>query len=676
MIKTIAKKIAKSIVPEKARQHIHNYGIFFGRVKGTSWKEIALNGKLVYAGNSSSDLLDYARQFRIMANSIKFSEAGRFIYPFDTWKYRLLPPGVVGLASITVDFGKVIDSNLNEIKKRIKALPESEFKQAELSVISSLEKLAFRIGKKSGTHNTSNEKRLGSIFPGILYRKPDSLEEALQKLLFYNAMFWQMRHLHIGLGRLDKILYPYYTSDVEKGKIDYEGAKVLLLEFCKALHKDYYAKSAGLLGDTGQYILLGGVTADGLNVDNDITRMFLELFAEHPMADPKLIIRVNSKTSDEIWRLSVNSIIRGSGSPLLMNEEVIMRNMKEFGYAKEDITELGTSACWEPLIIGKSFDQNNPFISASALSPVIDVVMSGNSYGSFDELLSDYETAYKEQFKGVIKPEVNFDCSPLFSLFFDECIHRNKDFSRGGAVYAFHGVQVVGLPNTVNALLNIKKFVFDDKLITLDQLRKTICNNFEGAEDIRQLLLGGEDKFGKCSEEVIELTNRLMDDASSFVSKLQCNGQPLKVGFSSPNYVWQGSKTKASPDGRKDGEPLAVHISPVSSDIDISEILDFATRLNYSGNRLNGNVVDFILPSAYIDMPDKLATLLKSAVERGLFEIQLNVLDKETLVDAKKHPEKHPDLIVRVWGFSAYFNDLPESFKDNLIARAYTYERN
>lgn len=124
---------------------------------------------------------------------------------------------------------------------------------------------------------------------------------------------------------------------------------------------------------------------------------------------------------------------------------------------------------------------------------------------------------------------------------------------------------------------------------------------------------------------------------------------------------------------KKNGEPFAVHISPISEKVGIKEILDFASRLDYSGNRINGNVVDFILPSAFLKDSKKLELILRDSISNGIFELQLNVLNVDILRDAKIHPENHKDLIVRVWGFSAYFNDLPESYKDYLIKRAETY---
>ena len=193
-------------------------------------------------------------------------------------------------------------------------------------------------------------------------------------------------------------------------------------------------------------------------------------------------------------------------------------------------------------------------------------------------------------------------------------------------------------------------------------------------EDFRNILVNGEKKFGSTDVEVVKLTNDLIKYTGDVVSELSSNGRPVKVGFSSPNYISESLTVQASLDGRKKGDPFAVHISPLSSKIDISEILDFSASLIYGDNCINGNVVDFILPSSYTKQHYKLIGILQNAITKGIFELQLNVLDKETLLDAKFHPEKYPDLIVRVWGFSAYFNDLPEEYKDNLIRRAEIYE--
>lgn len=631
-----------------------------------------LRANVVLPSSGKSPLLDYTRQARKLFRVMQATVEKGYVYPLDRYSLRVLPGGKNTITSTTPDFGKILDSDLNRIKAEIEGQEPSEFRTSLRELTAGIERLAerFRVClRKQGGRGAE----LAEYFPAMLYRRPRSFDEAIQKLLFYNALFWQMQHKHVGLGRLDQIFYPYYRKDLADKKLTRAEAKEKLVAFCELLHRDVRFKSLSIIGDTGQYILLGGKDETGANVENEITELFLEIFDTHPFADPKLILRVNDSTSENIWRLAVRSICRGSGSPLLMNETVIMDGMKAFGYEEKDLAALGTSACWEPLIIGKSFDQNNPFRSASALKAVSDT-LGVAGLDSFEAFMERFRTEFDKEIRSAVRESMDFDCSPLYSLFFDNCIAAGRDFACGGAKYSWHGAQIVGLPNAVNALLNIKKYVYDERLFTAARLREALEADFAGSEDIRRLLQSGARKFGMCHEEVTELTDTVMRMASVSVARLSCNGSRLKVGFSSPNYIWQGKQLGATPDGRKKGEPLAVHISPVSSEIDISEILDFAGSLDYSGNRLNGNVVDFIVPPAYVRNQDKLVRLLRGAFRKGVYELQLNILDRDTLVDAKAHPEKYPDLIVRVWGFSAYFNELPEAYKDNLIARAEKYE--
>lgn len=678
MIKKFILRLYYSrLFPKRIRTSIDSY-MYLKSIHSEceSLKDAYNKGIIIKSNSRITPEVDYSRQFKKIVEKIRFRDDLNFIYPFDTWIKRQIPSGRTELASITVDFATVLDTDIRQLSKTLSEKPDSTFRQVELSIIQSIELLADRTHAYFTGSSNPRLQRLSNLFPEIIYRKPLTFEEALQKILFYNALFWQMGHRHIGLGRLDKILYPYYQSDIITGNLDYEKAKQLLKDFCELLHIDYRAKSVSILGDTGQYILLGGIGNDFKTIENDITNIFLEIFTESPLPDPKLIYRINDCTSDHVWSKIIQCIIKGSGSPLIMNEKKIIEGMINFGYEKNDVVNIGTSACWEPLIIGKSFDQNNPFRSIVAVDCVTKAVFAEKKYDSFEEFFNEFESNLRLSFKKNIPTNKKFDCSPLFSLFFDNCIERATDFSAGGAKYSYHGTQVLSMPNAVNALLNIKKHVFENATITIKQLRDAMLANFRGFEDIQFLLLSGTQKFGCCDDEVVKLTNRIMDYANDCVDRMTCNGHRLKVGFSSPGYVALAKITPASADGRMAGEPFGVHISPISSDIDINEILEFAIKLNYSGNRLNGNVVDFILPSTYVEMPGKLRDMIKNAVSRGIFELQLNVLDKQTLIDAKNHPENYPNLIVRVWGFSAYFNDLPEDYKDNLIARAEMYAKN
>lgn len=616
---------------------------------------------------------DYVRQMNAVVEHIDLSQVEQYAYPMDPWVARIPMKGCQILVSMTIDYSMVLESSLAILSNLLKGHSNVHFRDVELGMIDVIRLAASKVHANLMEKADVRSRTLAFFFKVMLDRAPQSLDEALQKLLFYNALFWQANHWHNGLGRLDLVLDDYYRRDIESGKMTREQAKMMLTNFVKVLGKHTRQKSLTLYGDTGQYILLGGVDKDGRRVQNDLTEIFLEIFTELKVPDPKLILRVNEHTTDTIWKKAIDCVVTGCGSPLLMNEKLIMDGMVEFGYKKEDVWNVGTSACWEPLIIGKSFDQNNPFPNIPVVAALNDAINASADYKDISSVIAATKVNIAKQIKETIH-DITFDVSPLYSLFFDSCIERGKDYSQGGADYAYHGVQVVGLPNLVNALLNLKKYVFEQNALTLEECRKAISANYEGHEDVRQLLLSNELKFGNSNPEVVALTNDIMDFISKEVEKYTCNGEKLKVGFSSSQYIMARKKAKASLDGRKDYDPFAVHISPVSQKIDIQEVLDFAGLLDYSGNRMNGNVVDFILPSAYIKQKDKLVTILRNAMTSGVYELQLNVLDAATLRDAKAHPEKYPDLVVRVWGFSAYFNDLPEEYKDNLIARAEAYE--
>lgn len=197
--------------------------------------------------------------------------------------------------------------------------------------------------------------------------------------------------------------------------------------------------------------------------------------------------------------------------------------------------------------------------------------------------------------------------------------------------------------------------------------------NYAGYEDMQQVFKNNICQFGSGDFDALHLTNELLGWINTVMKDVKVNGRKAKIGISSPGFIAFSQKMPATLDGRNDGEPFAVHISPISEQVGIKEVCDFAAQLNYSTYCLNGNVVDYILPSAFADSPEKLEIILRDSIKNGIFELQLNILNVDTLKDAKLHPEKHKDLIVRVWGFSAYFNDLPDEYKDYLIKRAESY---
>ena len=630
------------------------------------------SNKLIFGHDGINPTLSSAYQFEQIAQAVSLTYHDEYVYPWDLNVIRHVPKGYYRIASTTVDYSWMLHHPLKDKLKEIEKLPEGDFKKALGITLYTIKELATRVAKELKGNLSARNSQLSEYISNIWDRPCTSFDECIQRILFFHALFWQNKHRQNGIGRLDYWLESFYINDVKKGVLNREQAKRHLFDMVRILGKDLKAKSNSYFaGDTGQVIIIGGIDEKGNTVENDITHILLEIFKEKPVPDPKLILRINSSTSDAVWQNAVKSILKGSGSPLIMNEELVIPLMEEFGYEKQDVYNVGTSACWEPLIIGKSLDQNNCIPNIPVVA-CIETVLKQYSNKTYGEFLSNVE---KEITKTIADWNLNikFEHSSLLSLFFDDCIAKGKDFTAGGAKYNYHGILIVSFPNLINSILNVKKFVYEDKLLSLQECGECIEYDYKGHEDIRQLLLTNPLKFGLAVEEVLGLTQRLMDVIEKATSTRTMFGQKIKVGFSSPSYIGLSKNSKASLDGRKRGEPFAVHISPVSSHIDISEIFDFASNLQYKGCNLNGNVVDFMVPAAYAKNENKFITLLKESFKNGLFEVQLNVVDKKTLMDAKEHPEKYPNLVVRVWGFSAYFNDLPEEYKDNLIARAETY---
>ena len=670
-MKQIIKKIIKILLPQKKI-------VYLQRIRELSYKynrsllHTLSHANIILSEVSVSPTRDMVNQSVKAFELMKINFEDHYVYPYDPLTIISIPQGCKMIASITVDYSSVINSSLKNLEDTITKCSNRNFSIDELDIIKGIRNLNEKIILGLNKRKDARGKKLLEYHMRMLDQYPQSFDEAVAKILFYNALFWQSYHFHNGLGRLDLILYPFYKKDIEMGVETKESIKDIITHFISILGRDLEAKSMGLIGDTGQYILLGGIDQEGNTIQNFLTETFLDVFSEANIPDPKLILRINKDTNDLIWTKAIQCIISGCGSPLLMNEKLIMDGMLDFGYDKKDVWNLGTSACWEPLIIGKSFDQNNPLPNIPVIEAVNKTFDNNQNYENFNLFLENVKQIIASQIKSIIQ-DLKFCPSPLYTLFFDGCITRELDFSLGGAKYNYHGIQICSFPNMINALLNIKRYVYDEKILTLNNCRSAISSNFDTYEDVRKLLLSNSLKFGNSNAIVVDLTNQMMSFISEEVNKYTINGQKIKVGFSSSEYINLSRKMKASMDGRHDFDPFAVHISPLSSKIDIQEVINFAGSLDYSKNRMNGNVVDFILPTSFIKEKEKLKTILKSAMTSGVYELQLNVLDVETLKDAKLHPEKYPNLVVRVWGFSAYFNEIPEEYKENLIKRAENY---
>jgi len=527
----------------------------------------------------------------------------------------------------------------------------------------------------------ANKDQIVVWLSSLKTRGAESFEEALQRLLFVNQLFWQTPHNLIGLGRVDKLLDERYRADIESGALTREGAREAIGEFLRVLHRYYWYKSGALMGDTGQICIVGGKEPDGSYFSNDLTYLFIEVVKELQQPDPKVLLRVDDDVPADLVSLALDCIQTGIGCPLISNDEQVIPAMIAFGYAPEDSYDYVTSSCWEPLVAGIAHEQNN-IADIHFLLPLFwlsqDGQMDEEKLPSFDALVEGYLQNLSRLcgYIGDDLDKLSWDDDPLYSAFTAPCRASLTDVARGGGAYANFGVLSLGMANLVNSLYNIKRYVYDAHRFTLAELDGYRKENFEGHEAVLDLLANTPKSFGRDDPEVIALVRRIMDTVeTSFSAYRNRFGGKVKCGLSAPGYIMGSLYTEASFDGRLYGTPYATHIS-CDDPLPYTELMSFASKLDYSGIRFNGNVVDFFCtPNLMKDNHDQFVSLIMTSFKMGVFQIQVNVVSAATLIDAKAHPENYPGLIVRVWGFSAYFIDLPENYQDDLIARALINER-
>ena len=561
--------------------------------------------------------------------------------------------------NISINYSFIVNRPLNELLEFSK---DSTYKKFLCQYFKNIHLVV-----EKSTNN--NKDRILATLDNMFELRSTSLFDALQRILFINQLMWQTGHRLNVLGRLDYILNSTYQADnhtrLEK--------KELIKEFLKSLDKNYYYKSNALKGDTGQVIILGGLKPDGSYFSSELTSVFIECIEELQLPDPKILLRVANNTPKELFVSALKCIKTGCGSPLLSNDEIVIPSLQNIGYSKEDACNYATSACWEPLCDGFSLEQNN--IDDLNFVKVLNKTIR-NDFDSFEGLILKFESDIKFEISSIVKKlnKTKFAYDPLLSTFLGDCAIKGLDASQGGARYNNFGILTTGLGNSINALFNIEDLVFKKKKYSLKYLYDQMIKNYPD-ERLVDELKSNVMRYGKDNKTIIDLTNRIIAVCNNAFSQYNNQfGGVYRFGLSSPNYISNSIQTKASLDGRKDFEPFIVHIS-CDQECSYTELMNFASNLTYGLRNVNGNVVDLMVSPSFIDNNfDKFLRFIDISFKQGVFQSQFNVVDSKTLIEAKAHPDKFKHLIVRVWGFSAYFVELPENYQNLLIQRAITNE--
>ncbi len=564
-----------------------------------------------------------------------------------------------------------------------------------------------------GPERKSELVKISACCRNIKNNPPSGFYEALQLTWFVQLVLQIESNGHsVSLGRMDQYLLKFYQEDKAAGTITTDFALELLentwlklLSVNKIRSWSHTRFSAG--GPLYQNVTIGGQTTDGRDAVNELSFLILDSVGRMKLTQPNLSVRFHKNISPEFLGCCIDVIGKGFGMPAFNNDEIVIPSLIGLGVAKEDAYNYSAIGCIEIAVPGKwgyrctgmSF-LNFMRVFLAAMNNGHDT-MSGKTFfpgtGQFEDFagFGELMSAWKQQVSLYTKASVEIDTAAdlaieelvpdiLCSAFVDDCISRGKTIKEGGSVYDFISGLQVGIANLGNSMAAIKKLVFEENRISRAELMKYLRNNFEGQEGerIRQILLNFAPKYGNDDDYVDQL---LVEAYMCYIDELEKYhttrfgrgpvGCAYYAGTSSiSSNVPSGSVVPATPDGRKAFTPVAEGCSPTSGTDTLGPTAVFKSVSKLPTGLILGGVLlnQKLSPSSLSNetQKQKLISILRTffASLKG-WHVQYNIVSRETLLDAKKNPENHRDLVVRVAGYSAFFTTLSPDTQDDIIAR-------
>lgn len=637
-----------------------------------------------------------------------------------------------GDAHLAVDYEQLLKIGLVGYEKRVRQLkaeldlcvPENidkyVFYKAVLIVIEAVKTYADRfsllaqeMAENAQSHRKDELLEISNICSKVPYEPASSFKEAIQSVWFIQLILQIESNGHsLSYGRFDQYMYPYLKADLEKGVItDEEAVELLTNLWIKTLTINKVRSQAHTFSSAGspmyQNVTIGGQTPDKKDAVNKLSFLVLKSVAQTRLPQPNLTVRYYNGLNKEFLDECIEVMKLGTGMPAFNNDEIIIPSFIDLGVKEEDAYNYSAIGCVETAVPGKwgyrctgmSY-QNFPRILLAVMNDGVDVTSGKRfvkGYGyfrdmkSFEELQDAWDKSIREITRLSVIVENAVDLASerdvpdiLCSTLTQDCIGRGKTIKEGGAVYDFISGLQIGIANMADSLAAIKKLVFEEKKITPQQLWYALQDDFMSEENqkIQSMLINEAPKYGNDDDYVDQLVVEAYDSYINEIKKYPSTryqrgpvGGIRYAGTSSISAnVGQGYGTMATPDGRKAHTPLAEGCSPAHAMDKNGPTAVFKTVSKLPTHEITGGVLlnQKVTPQmlATEENKEKLEMIIKTFFNRlHGYHVQYNVVSRETLTDAQKNPEKHRDLIVRVAGYSAFFNVLSKATQDDIIER-------
>lgn len=638
-----------------------------------------------------------------------------------------------GDAHLAVNYERILKDGLRGYEKRVKEYkasldltdPESIdkycFYNAVLIVLEAVRNFANRysvLAKDLAEKELNQERKIelleiSRICSKVPYEPAETFREAVQSVWFIQLILQIESNGHsLSYGRFDQYMYPYYNRDIKNGTIkESEALELLTCLWIKTLTINKVRSQAHTLSSAGspmyQNVTIAGQTIDKKDAVNDLSFLVLKSVAQTRLTQPNLTVRYHKNINKHFLDECVEVMRLGFGMPALNNDEIIIPSFMDWQVKEEDAYNYSAIGCVETAVPGKWGYRctgmsyiNFPRMLLCTMNNGVDLTSNKRftkGYGyftemeSYEELLKAWDKTVREITRYSVIVENAIDKASerdvpdvLCSALTDDCIARGKTIKEGGAVYDFISGLQVGIANMADCLAAIKKLVYEEKKITKQELWDAILDDFSSPENkkIQEMLIREAPKYGNDDDYVDQLIVEAYDSYIDEIEKYpntRYNRGPIGgiryAGTSSISAnVGQGMSTMATPDGRNAFEPLAEGCSPAHNSDKNGPTAVFKSVSKLRTNKITGGVLlnQKMTPQMLSteENRQKLELLIQTFFNRlHGYHVQYNIVSKETLIDAQKHPEKHKDLIVRVAGYSAFFNVLSKKTQDDIIGR-------
>jgi pyruvate formate-lyase/glycerol dehydratase family glycyl radical enzyme len=614
-----------------------------------------------------------------------------------------------GIAHVTPDFPRVLSLGFAGIREQARVAAQTATSDEQREFYEAAEIVATAVidfGARWSRHvaHEADELRgrdpdraaeldlLAQMLAHVPAQPARSLHEALQSVITTWVALHQESFQHgISFGRVDQYLWPYYERDLAEGRIDHARAVELIgcflgkaaeqLPLFNQLATEFFS---GLSSASG--LTLGGTDAAGEDASNELTYAFMLAYDRMRLRQPNLHLRLHELTPKPVRWLAAELIGKGGGQPALFDEARVIAALEELGIPEVDARNFAIVGCVEWGVPYSSFPAAGAgFVSLPA---ILDEALRDDElrdepvptmariWAAFLERLEQTVAEVVAGNDAIERAHWEFRPTPLLSLVVDGCIESGWDVTRGGARHDSTGIQGVGLADTADSLASIEALVVERGQLSLADLLAAIDVDFEGHEPLRRQILEKLPKYGQDRGRPEYWADRV---ARAYAAALRQHrnprGGPYVPGFwSMTTHVGFGARLGALPSGRKAHRPFANGISPSNGADTRGPTASLRAAASVCGTHVgNGLALNESLDPQFARGPQ--GAVLIDALTRGYFasggmHVQYNVVDVEELRDAKLHPERHRGLVVRISGYSAYFNDLTPAMQDEIISRS------